>query len=90
MDIDLSHTENYLPCWIYILQDKITAAYQIGYTTNAPTNGASDKKLVYLRSFDDFADAMGHKLFLEQISTASLRRILRMHNPKLKDLRETM
>jgi hypothetical protein len=44
-------------------------------------------KLVYLRMFDDFSAAIGYKLFLEQISAQSLRRIVRIYNPEMKDLR---
>jgi hypothetical protein len=42
----------------------------------------SDIQLVYLRKFDDFRDAIGHKLFLEEISNASLQRIIRMYKRK--------
>ena len=38
-----------------------------------------DAQLVYLREFSDIKDAIGHKLFLEKISKASLRRIIRMY-----------
>jgi hypothetical protein len=85
---------------IYILQDSKTANYQIGYTTNNGNDATSNDgachaatnegKLMYLRMFDDFVDAFGHKLFLEQISIPSLRRFVRMHNPDLNDLRETI
>lgn len=58
-------------------------SYQIGYTLNLAermkqANG-QDAQLVYLREFSDVKDAIGHKLFLEKISRASLRRIIRMY-----------
>ncbi|MDR0844517.1 MAG: hypothetical protein LBN71_04790 [Tannerella sp.] len=81
------------PCWTYILHDGSKMEYQVGYTMNLHERmqqmNACKGKLVYLRMFDDFIVAIGHKLFLEQISTPSLRRIVRMHNPGMKDLRET-
>ncbi|MDR1644772.1 MAG: hypothetical protein LBS05_02950 [Tannerellaceae bacterium] len=78
-----SCTNGSTPCWIYILQEGKETDYQIGYTLDLPErmrkvkgNGA---RLVYLRKFDDISDAIGHKLFLEEISQASLRRIIRMY-----------
>jgi predicted GIY-YIG superfamily endonuclease len=78
-----SGTEVSTPCWIYILLDRKEMNYQIGYTLNLPermkqVNG-KDTQLVYLRKFDDANDAIGHKLFLEEISRASLQRIIRMY-----------
>ncbi|MDR1557650.1 MAG: hypothetical protein LBS88_11590 [Tannerellaceae bacterium] len=59
---------------------------QIGYTMNLSECmkqiNNSDIQLVYLRKFDDFRDAIGHKLFLEEISNASLQRIIRMYKRK--------
>jgi hypothetical protein len=92
MNGNFSNTTSSLPCWIYILQDDSNAEYQIGYAMKDVARHVSthEGKLVYLRIFDDFTDAIGHKLFLEQISTPSLRRIVRMHNPELNDLKETI
>ncbi|MFT3738936.1 MAG: hypothetical protein QM786_09265 [Breznakibacter sp.] len=68
------------PCWIYVLQDGKKQEYQIGYTIHlselAEHAGNNGKKLVYAREFNNFADAIGHKLFLEEISAASLKRIV--------------
>jgi hypothetical protein len=94
MNGNFSNTNSSLPCWIYILQGNSNADYQVGYTVNLPERiqqmNACGGKLVYLRIFNDFIDAIGHKLFLEQITTPSLRRIVRMHNPELNDLKETI
>jgi hypothetical protein len=102
MNGNFSDTNASTPCWIYILQGESNAEYQIGYTMkwgrDMARNGrdvacrvsTNEGKLMYLRMFDDFVDAFGHKLFLENISTRSLRRFVRMHNPDLNDLRETI
>jgi hypothetical protein len=94
MNGNFSNTTSSLPCWIYILQGESNAEYQIGYAMNgrdvASRVSTYEKKLVYLRMFDDFMDAFGHKLFLERIPTPSLRRIVRMHNQELNDLKQTI
>lgn len=73
--------------WIYILKEENTALFNINYAVNYPDGIEQTKaKLVYYRCYDNIIDALGHKLFLEQISKASLKRIIKMQNPKNKNL----
>ncbi|MDR0829773.1 MAG: hypothetical protein LBN95_06645 [Prevotellaceae bacterium] len=85
MNSNFSNTTFQNSYTIYIVQENDNAEYQIGYAVNdcrdvARHVSTNEKNLVYLRMFDDFVDALGHKLFLENISTPSLRRFIRLHN----------
>lgn len=74
---------------IYIRQNGKDTTYAIGYTTdllNVAKQLDETGKIIYARRFQNSMDALGHKLFLEQISKPSLRRIIRRQNPKQEDL----
>ena len=76
---------------IYILQNGIKNQFQIGYTLNPDEiirvgEKGKGQKLVYTRLFNDLIDALSYKLFLEHISTASLRRIILKKNPNPEDV----
>ena len=64
-----------LRCLVYILRGG-RGDYSVGYTTKSIFQNG---QVVYLREFADPIDALGHKLFLEQLSATSLRRIARQH-----------
>lgn len=80
---------------IYILQKGMKKQYQIGYSPNLSeilneVKKGEENRLLYTRIFNELIDALGHKLFLEHISTASLKRIIQKQNPKLEDLTQNM
>jgi hypothetical protein len=77
---------------IYILQKEIRKQYQIGYTLNLNEfikvgGKGKEQKLVYTRLFNNLIDALSYKLFLEHISTASLKRIIQKQNPDPEDVK---
>jgi hypothetical protein len=84
MNSNFSNTTFQNSYTIYIVQENDNAEYQIGYAVNGRDGACpvstDNGNLIYLRMFDDFVDALGHKLFLENISTPSLRRFIRLHN----------
>ncbi len=80
--------------WVYVLKTTLKGQLSIGYTTDIvkhieKTNYES-KRIIYARSFDEMSLAVGHKLFLENISAISLRRFIKTTNPDLKDIQETI
>jgi hypothetical protein len=74
------------PCYIYIARRRAGAriAYRIGYSVDGGggLHPAPGEGIVYLRPFSDPIDALGHKLLLEQLSIASLRRLIRTYAPQ--------
>ena len=70
--------------WVYILQKETVSEYSIGYATDLPPMTKS-VKLVYTRRFQYPLEALGHKLFLENISKASLKRIIKNNMMKEKE-----
>ena len=66
--------------WVYILQKGTKPEYRIGYATDlSPITDESNLhgvKLVYTRRFQHPLEALGHKLLLENVSKASLERII--------------
>jgi hypothetical protein len=81
MNRNFANTNFSNSCYIYIVQDGNRKEYKIRYSLNLP-----EKNIVYLRMFDDFVDAMGHKLFLENISKNSLKRFINLHNRTIKQI----
>lgn len=77
------------PCYIYVIRRGAgaRAAYYVGYSVGAGSASrlAAAEGVVYLRPFSDPVDALGHKLLLEQLSAASLRRLIRNYNINHKD-----
>lgn len=78
-------------CWIYIYREKEKSGLQIAYTLDFPAwirdSDNSDIRLIYFRRFDNILDGIAHKLFLEQMSVVSLRRFIRIYNPREEDLK---
>lgn len=79
------------PCYVYVTRREAgaRAVYEIGCTVDAAggSQSASRDRSVYLREFSDPIDALGHKLLLEQLSAASLRRFIRTYNVKHKTIK---
>ena len=72
----MSHANTYYK--VYILEADTTPRYTVHHAINLPNIiENSTSKLIYYRSFDNLLDALGHKLLLEQLSEASLTRIIR-------------
>lgn len=73
-------------CYIYVTRRRAGArtAYQVGYSADMDSGSrlAAAEGVVYMRPFSDPIDALGHKLLLEQLSDASLRRLIRNYNNK--------
>ncbi len=83
---DPSLLMNTTPCWVYITRRGTgpRASYRVGYAAGGtgPPAAIPGAKVVYLHPFPDPLAALGHKLLLEQLSAASLRRLIRMHPAK--------
>ena len=66
--------------WVYILQKEATPEYSIRFAIDLPSINEKPniygEKVVYSRPFKHPLEALGHKLFLEHISKASLERII--------------
>ena len=77
-----SKTNNDAGHWIYITVSK-EKRYKIEYSSQKPElddsiNAEIGKSPIYIRKFEKLIDALGHKLFLEQISDTSIERIIKM------------
>ena len=81
-------------CWVYVLQTCSKSRLSIGYTTDImkqlEKTNYKIQRLIYARSFDEISLAIGHKLFLENISAISLRRFIKTNNPELKDIQKKL
>lgn len=64
---------------VHILQREATPRYRIVYSLTPPPeiDFVDGERLVYTRHFDQIEDALGHKLFLEQLSDESIERIIK-------------
>lgn len=66
-------------------------SYKILVITDILSTISKDKTsdtLLYIRHYTSMQDAIGHKLFLESISSSSLENQILAINPKLKNLKE--
>lgn len=83
------HREAQTICWVYITRTPRTDELFICYTLNLADELARNPHLIllYYRRFENIHDAIGHKLLLEQLSTASVSLIINRLNPHDIDLR---
>lgn len=64
--------------WVYILEADAKPRYTVYHALNRPAISENlSGKLIYSRSFDNLIDSLGHKLLMEQLSEASITRIIR-------------
>jgi len=84
------YTETKTTSWVYITRHTCTGEQLVCHTLDlaGALNAAPHLQLVYYRRYDNIADAMGHKLLLEQLSAPSLRAIIQRTNPHNDDLRK--
>lgn len=78
-------------CWVYILQQRqASGAMRITFALTAKEmlREAEYAELVYYRQFTQVAEAMGHKLLLENLSPDSLYSYITQTNPEMKNLNE--
>ncbi|WP_277465450.1 hypothetical protein [Parabacteroides sp. PF5-6] len=76
-------------CWIYILRQRQTpGTMRITFSLMAKEmlQHAPQADLLYYRQFTQVAEALAHKLLLENLSTNSLYSYIQHINPEMKDL----
>ncbi len=84
------HTTYSASAWVYVLQSHERGGCRVGQSADLRDlvrwEHKDDERVVYLRPFADPLDALGHKLLLEQLSDASLQRLIQMRKPGLDAL----
>ena len=73
------YIEDKTNCWVYI-SITLEKKYRIGCSLNPPQSNdavAGEEYIVWQKEFSGIANAFAHKLFLENISPASLRNIIK-------------
>lgn len=77
--------------WVTVFCNTSTDTYSVHYSIDIHkllSRLAAATILVYVKCYNDMCDALGHKLFLDTISADTLKRIIRLQNPKRADMRE--
>lgn len=76
--------------WVCVIR-RGESSYRVQMTSDLRkvlTFEAKQEILIYVRMFTEMQEAIGHKLFLENLSVTSLLLNVRRLNPRGKDLKE--
>lgn len=77
--------------WVTVFCNTSTDTYSVHYSIdiqNLLSRLAAATIPVYVKCYNDMCDALGHKLFLDTISADTLKRIIKLQNPKRADIRD--